>query len=83
MLDSQDMVKQVLWQIKQGMILIIYLILVLNLFIINEGFLSTFGTKENGPMFPANIVADFAGGGTFCVVGILMAIIERDKTGKG
>lgn len=28
-------------------------------------------------------VADFAGGGLMCAMGILMAIVERYKSGKG
>ncbi|KAG0170220.1 hypothetical protein DFQ28_005063 [Apophysomyces sp. BC1034] len=35
------------------------------------------------PSFPLNIMADFAGGGLMCVMGILMAIIERSRSGKG
>lgn len=34
-------------------------------------------------MFPLNILADFAGGGLMCVMGILMALIERISSGKG
>jgi alpha-methylacyl-CoA racemase len=30
-----------------------------------------------------NILGDFAGGGLMCVTGILMAIIERQRSGKG
>jgi len=36
------------------------------------------------PSFPLNIVADFAGGGMMCVLGILLALFERaTKSGKG
>lgn len=28
-------------------------------------------------------VADFAGGGLMCAMGILMAIVERQRSGKG
>ncbi len=45
--------------------------------------LSILGKKETGPVFPANILADFAGGGSFCLIGILLALIERNRTGKG
>ena len=34
-------------------------------------------------MAPINLLADFAGGGASCVIGILMALIERSKSGKG
>ena len=36
------------------------------------------------PSFPLNILADFAGGGMMCVLGILLALFERaTKSGKG
>jgi alpha-methylacyl-CoA racemase len=35
------------------------------------------------PYFPLNLVADFAGGAMMCVIGILLALIERGKTGRG
>ena len=36
------------------------------------------------PSFPLNIMADFAGGGMVCVLGILLALFERaTKSGKG
>ena len=36
------------------------------------------------PSFPLNILADFAGGGVICVLGILLALFERaTKSGKG
>jgi len=36
------------------------------------------------PAFPLNILADFAGGGMMCVLGILLALFERaTKDGKG
>jgi alpha-methylacyl-CoA racemase len=41
------------------------------------------GRKGKKPFFPLNILADFAGGGLMCVMGILMAIIERSVSGKG
>lgn len=39
------------------------------------------GRKEENPMFPGNILADFAGGGLTCTLGITLAIIERNKSG--
>jgi alpha-methylacyl-CoA racemase len=33
--------------------------------------------------FYIHIIADFAGGGLMCVMGILMAVIERFSSGKG
>ncbi|KAL1937458.1 hypothetical protein VTO73DRAFT_13181 [Trametes versicolor] len=35
------------------------------------------------PEFPLNILADFAGGGVICALGILLAIVERSKSGRG
>ncbi|KAG7451105.1 CoA-transferase family III [Guyanagaster necrorhizus] len=40
------------------------------------------GTPEK-PEFPLNILADFAGGGLTCALGILLALIERSKSGLG
>jgi alpha-methylacyl-CoA racemase len=39
--------------------------------------------SEDKPTFPLNLIADFAGGGLTCVTGILLALIERGKSGKG
>ncbi|KAG5652777.1 hypothetical protein H0H81_003715, partial [Sphagnurus paluster] len=35
------------------------------------------------PAFPLNLLADFAGGGLICALGILLALIERGKSGRG
>jgi len=35
------------------------------------------------PNFPLNLLADFAGGGLVCALGILLALLERGKTGRG
>ncbi|KAI7902663.1 CoA-transferase family III domain-containing protein [Cokeromyces recurvatus] len=48
-----------------------------------SGALSLLGRQGEKPFFPVNILADFAGGGLMCVMGILMALIERSKSGKG
>jgi alpha-methylacyl-CoA racemase len=40
------------------------------------------GTKDK-PSFPLNLLADFAGGGLMCALGILLALVEREKSGKG
>ncbi|GBB91818.1 hypothetical protein RclHR1_01920022 [Rhizophagus clarus] len=48
-----------------------------------SGILSLLGRKNENPMFPLNILADFAGGGLISVLGILLALIERSKSGKG
>ncbi|RCI04830.1 hypothetical protein CU098_010779 [Rhizopus stolonifer] len=48
-----------------------------------SGALSFIGRYKEKPFFPVNILADFAGGGLMCVMGILMALVERSKSGKG
>ncbi|KAI5988787.1 CoA-transferase family III [Pisolithus albus] len=40
------------------------------------------GTREK-PTFPLNLLADFAGGGLMCATGILLALVERCKSGRG
>lgn len=35
------------------------------------------------PSFPLNLLADFGGGGMVCVLGILLALVERGKSGRG
>ncbi|KAJ7158825.1 CoA-transferase family III domain-containing protein [Mycena filopes] len=40
------------------------------------------GTAEK-PSFPINLLADFAGGGLTCAMGILLALVERGKSGRG
>jgi alpha-methylacyl-CoA racemase len=41
------------------------------------------GPANQPPTFPANLLGDFAGGAAFCVIGILIALLERQKSGKG
>ncbi|KAI9000571.1 CoA-transferase family III domain-containing protein [Trametes punicea] len=38
---------------------------------------------ERKPEFPLNILADFAGGGLMCAMGILLALLERNRSGRG
>ena len=47
-----------------------------------SGLLSMIG-NSNGPIIPLNLIADFAGGSLFCIIGILIAIIQRNITNKG
>ena len=47
-----------------------------------SGVLSMLGSKAK-PMPPGNILADFAGGGAMAFLGILLALITREKSGKG
>lgn len=48
-----------------------------------SGVLSQLGRKGSPPSPPANILADFAGGGLMCALGIMMALFAREKSGKG
>ncbi|CAG4998253.1 unnamed protein product [Parnassius apollo] len=48
-----------------------------------SGILSLFSKNKQPPLVPVNIVADFAGGSLLCVVGILLALLERSESGKG
>ena len=47
-----------------------------------SGSLAALGTRET-PVAPGNVLGDFAGGGMTCVLGILLALHERQRTGKG
>jgi len=38
---------------------------------------------SGAPTFPMNILGDFAGGGLMCAVGVLLALIERGRSGRG
>ncbi len=42
-----------------------------------------FGRKGERPYAPINFAADFAGGGLICALGIAMALLERQQSGKG
>ncbi|GAW12534.1 hypothetical protein ANO14919_019040 [Xylariales sp. No.14919] len=48
-----------------------------------SGVLSMLGRSGDKPHPPINILGDFAGGGAVLFQGILMAIITRERTGKG
>jgi alpha-methylacyl-CoA racemase len=48
-----------------------------------SGALSLFRRKGEKPVPPCNVLGDFAAGGMFCAIGILLALIERGKSGKG
>ncbi|XP_067887337.1 alpha-methylacyl-CoA racemase isoform X2 [Heterodontus francisci] len=48
-----------------------------------SGLLSKFGRKGENPYAPLNVVADFAGGGVMCAMGIILALYERMQSGKG
>ena len=48
-----------------------------------SGALSLFKRKGERPLPPANLLGDFAGGGMLCAMGILLALFERSRSGKG
>ncbi|MCL4114823.1 UNVERIFIED_CONTAM: hypothetical protein GTU68_043703 [Idotea baltica] len=47
------------------------------------GALHAIGRKNEKPVIPLNLVGDYGGGGMFLVVGILAALLDAQKTGKG
>jgi alpha-methylacyl-CoA racemase len=48
-----------------------------------SGVLSLFGRQGEKPYPPGNIIGDFAGGGAMCFLGILLALLSREKSGRG
>lgn len=48
-----------------------------------SGILSMLGRKNENPTVPINTLADFAGGGLICALGICLALLERHNSGKG
>ncbi|OQV00452.1 hypothetical protein CLAIMM_05943 isoform 2 [Cladophialophora immunda] len=48
-----------------------------------SGVLSMLGARGSPPAHPANILADFAGGGHAAFTGVLLALIHRATSGKG
>ena len=48
-----------------------------------SGALSLFKRKGERPLPPGNLLGDFAGGGMLCAMGILLALMERNRSGKG
>jgi alpha-methylacyl-CoA racemase len=47
------------------------------------GALGLIGPREGSPVIPLNLVGDFAGASLYGVIGILAALMARNKTGKG
>lgn len=47
------------------------------------GALDSIGHKEAGPVVPLNLLGDFGGGATYLVIGMLAALLEAQKSGKG
>ncbi|OGO42073.1 MAG: hypothetical protein A2137_06600 [Chloroflexi bacterium RBG_16_58_8] len=47
------------------------------------GALGLIGEKGGKPAIPLNLIGDIAGGGLQAVIGILLALLAREKTGRG
>ncbi|ROS04955.1 alpha-methylacyl-CoA racemase [Sinobacterium caligoides] len=47
------------------------------------GALDAIGTAESGPVAPLNLVGDFGGGSMYLVTGMLAALLEASRSGKG
>ncbi len=47
------------------------------------GVLGLIGPREGPPVIPLNLVADFAGASLYAAIGILVALIARNKTNRG
>jgi alpha-methylacyl-CoA racemase len=47
------------------------------------GALSLIGRRGEKPLAPVNLLGDFAGGGMLCAMGILLALVERSRSGQG
>ncbi|KAK5166480.1 uncharacterized protein LTR77_008023 [Saxophila tyrrhenica] len=48
-----------------------------------SGVLSMLGRHHEKPYPPGNIVGDFAGGGAMCFLGIVLALLHRERNGLG
>merc|ERR1711962_1165958 len=48
-----------------------------------SGVLNSLGRKNENPLAPINLLADFAGGSFVCAMGIMAALLERGVSGKG
>ena len=52
-------------------------------YISTAGALGAIGHKGEKPAIPLNLLADFAGGGMHGTIGVLAALMARERTGKG
>ncbi|ORT56540.1 CaiB/BaiF CoA-transferase family protein [Streptomyces sp. CB03238] len=48
-----------------------------------SGGLAAIGRGEGPPAVPLNVIGDFAGGGLLLVAGVLAALLERGRSGRG
>jgi len=47
------------------------------------GIFSSIGEKGGDPVYPLNLIADMGGGGTYLVMGMLAALLESGRSGRG
>ena len=52
-------------------------------FIALSGVYASIGEKNGRPVYPLNLVGDMGGGGAYLVIGMLSAMLEAMKSGKG
>jgi alpha-methylacyl-CoA racemase len=48
-----------------------------------SGALGSIGRKDEAPLAPLNLVGDFGGGGMLLAFGVLAALLERQRSGRG
>jgi len=48
-----------------------------------SGVFAAIGEKGGDPVYPLNLIADMGGGGAYLVMGMLAALLETGKSGKG
>ncbi len=47
------------------------------------GALAAIGERDRGPVLPLNLVADFGGGGLYLALGLVAALLESTRSGRG
>jgi alpha-methylacyl-CoA racemase len=47
------------------------------------GVLDAIGTREGGPLPPLNLVGDYGGGALYLAFGVMAALYERERSGRG
>ncbi|KAL2732471.1 alpha-methylacyl-CoA racemase isoform X1 [Vespula maculifrons] len=60
-----------------------YILLLQQMNCFHLGLLSLFGRANEKPTPPVNLAADFAGGGLICALGIILALLERNRSNLG
>jgi alpha-methylacyl-CoA racemase len=52
-------------------------------FVALSGAMHLLGEKGSGPLYPPMLAGDLGGGGVYLALGILAALLERDRSGRG